>query len=296
MKINNTIMVVRSILASSLLITLFFNKATELFPKYHLDQIFFNNYTYSQYNLFVLFRENVLIASYISMLVMILVILGIYPRIIAFLHLYVSYSFFHASSVQEGGDQINLILCLLLIPICISNTKFFGWKFDASNLNVYYSEIWSAALFLIKVQMCYLYFEACVMKIPVVEWSNGTAVYYWFNSNVFGASGFIKELIASFTNTLTISLITWSVLILEFFLFIAFFLKQKYKYILFVFGVLFHLCIIIIHGLPTFFISMLAGLVLYLFNDNLTIKENLSVIKNLFSWKRNSAIKQNILK
>lgn len=66
--------------------------------------------------------------------------------------------------------------------------------------------------------MCYLYFEATILKVPVEDWSNGTAVYYWFNSNVFGLNRTIKPVFDLITNIHTVSLMIWGFIVLEFFL------------------------------------------------------------------------------
>lgn len=122
-----------------------------------------------------------------------------------------------------------------------------------------------------------------VAKIFAPEWSNGTAVYYWFNDSMFGAPLWVKNSIGFlFENGITVSIINWSVIFLEIGLFVAIFLKQRHKYLLFVLGVIFHFLIILIHGLPTFFMAMVAGLILYLVRLDMSIYENYLSIKSIF--------------
>lgn len=61
------------------------------------------------------------------------------------------------------------------------------------------------------------------------------------------------------------------------------FQKRKVKYRLFIFGFVFHFLIWIVHGLPSFWISMTAGLVLYLLDYKISIKDNLILCKKAFS-------------
>ena len=283
-------MISRSMLALSTLLTLLFNKTEDLFPKYHLDRLKYESYDFIKYNLFLILENDLILCKAISIVILCLVILGIYPRVFSFLHFYVSYSFFHSTLVQEGGDQINLILCLLIIPLCLLNNKILGWKFEYNNLKSYQEQIVKGALLIIQIQMCYLYFEATILKVPVEDWSNGTAVYYWFNSNVFGLNRTIKPVFDLITNIYTVSLMTWSVIVLEFFLCVSIFLNQKYKYMAFRLGFLFHFMIIIIHGLPSFSIAIIAGLILYLFDRNKTFNENIKEIV----WKKHSKKYRNI--
>lgn len=278
MNLNKTLMISRSILALSTLLTLVFNNTEHLFPKYHLDRLKYESYDFINYNIFIILDNNLILCKIICITILSLVILGIYPRILSILHFYISYSFFHSTLVQEGGDQINLILCLLIIPLCFFNNRILGWKYEYKNLKKYQEQIIKATLFIVQIQMSYLYFEATILKIPVEDWSNGTAVYYWFNSNVFGFNNTMKAIFDSITNIYTISFITWSVILLEFFLCISIFLEQKYKYIAFRLGFIFHFMIIIIHGLPTFSFTIIAGLIMYLFDFNKSFNQNIQEI------------------
>ncbi|WP_413514143.1 hypothetical protein [Myroides odoratus] len=186
--------------------------------------------------------------------------------------------------IIEGGDQINAILTLLLIPISILDGRKNAWIVKKTNSKVNRFLLLNAtcALFAIKVQMSLLYFNAGVAKIYAPEWANGTAVYYWFNDEVFGAPLFMKKIFGFlFENAFTVTFINWGVIILEIGLFIAIFCSQKYKYIFLILGLILHFVIIIVHGLPAFFMAMAAGLHLYLSEMDITIRENFKKIINL---------------
>ena len=137
-----------------------------------------------------------------------------------------------------------------------------------------------ASIIFIKLQIAILYLNAGISKFYAPEWNNGTAVYYWFNDVVFGAPEWLAKSLAGylFTNDISVSFINYGVIILEIFLFIGLFLKQRYKYLLFIIGFLFHFSIFIVHGLATFWISMTASLIIYLFDTEISILENM---KNL---------------
>lgn len=68
-------------------------------------------------------------------------------------------------------------------------------------------------------------------------------------------------------------------MILEISLFVGLFLQQRYKYILFALAFLFHFLIFIVHGLPSFGLSMTAGLILFYFQLDKTVAENLKLMK-----------------
>jgi antimicrobial peptide system SdpB family protein len=239
---------------------------------------------------YFLWFDNLLIPYIFSITILIIVILGLFPRLICIFHSWVSYSVFYSMLIVEGGDQINIILTFLLIPICILDKRRNGWiniLNDSKKKKTLLSINSMYALLFIKIQMAILYLNAGISKMFAPEWSNGTAVYYWFYDNMFGAPIWVQNSIGFlFKNDLTISLINWSVIFLEMGLFIAFFLNQKYKYLLLLLGLLFHFTIILIHGLPTFFLAMSAGLILYLSKVDLSIKENIINIKKSIQYAK----------
>lgn len=102
----------RILLALSLLLTFLFNSPYVLFGKY-----LHGAYSFDSYTLFYLFSSNLQFAVYLSIFVLVLVILGVYPRIISVLHWYITFSFIVASDVTYGGDHIASNITLLLIPL-----------------------------------------------------------------------------------------------------------------------------------------------------------------------------------
>jgi antimicrobial peptide system SdpB family protein len=286
---KNTITLARALLATSMLLTLIFTPLDNLFPHYHISKLNESSNELMNLNYFLWF-DNLLIPYIFSITILIIVILGLFPRLICIFHSWVSYSVFYSMLIVEGGDQINIILTFLLIPICILDKRRNGWiniLNDSKKKKTLLSINSMYALLFIKIQMAILYLNAGISKMFAPEWSNGTAVYYWFYDNMFGAPIWVQNSIGFlFKNDLTISLINWSVIFLEMGLFIAFFLNQKYKYLLLLLGLLFHFTIILIHGLPTFFLAMSAGLILYLSKVDLSIKENIINIKKSIQYAK----------
>ena len=290
MKINGIYITgVRSILALSSLCVLLFSPVAGLFPGFHINKIMEGASGIEKINIFFWF-DNIYIPFGISIAVLVLVLLGIYPRLVSILHSVVSYSIFYSMLIIEGGDQINSILTFLLIPVCLCDNRIFGWKnADITIKNLYLSYFVHVNLLVIKVQMALLYLNAGVAKLFQEEWRNGTAVYYWFNDNVFGAPHWQKFLFSFiFTNNLLVSIVNYGVILLELMLFVVLFLSQNDKYRLFIFAFIFHLLIFLTHGLPSFGLSMTAGLVLLLFDSGYSISQNFALmkiaIKNTFRY------------
>ncbi|WP_171006263.1 hypothetical protein [Chryseobacterium sp. 2VB] len=291
---TNVLQFARFFLALSLFLTLMCTPFKDLFPEFHIVKLKNNLRELSFLNYYLWFT-NIKIPYIITLFILALVILGIYPRFLAILHWWATYSTFYTMFIIEGGDQISVIVTLLLIPICILDKRRFGWSklsFPIST-NKYLLYFSYTTFIVIQIQLCILYLNAGVAKLSVSEWVDGTAVYYWFNNNIFGAPEYIRVLLGGlFTNNLTVSLINWSVIILEIMLFVSFFLEQKFKYVLFFIAFIFHFFIFLIHGLGTFWISMTGCLILFCFNPTISFKQNLIEIKKILFYKKHLSIQK----
>ncbi|MES2545709.1 MAG: sporulation-delaying protein SdpB family protein [Bacteroidota bacterium] len=286
---SNTITLCRALLALSLLVTLVFTGINDLFPKEHILEVASRDLFLMKLNFFLWFNSPQL--PYIfSIIILIFSILGVYPRFFCVLQCWVTYSLFYSMLIIEGGDQINTILTFLLIPVCILDDRKNGWVVKREVVLSSNNKAWLfnaiIILYIIKLQVSMLYFNAGIAKIYGSEWSNGTAVYYWFNDNIFGAPNWLKSVFGPlFRNGICVSLINWSIIFIEISIFVALFLKQELKYLLFFIGFSLHFLIIFIHGLPAFGMVMTACLILYLFRLDISIIDNINELKKI-SFKK----------
>ncbi|MRM86444.1 hypothetical protein D1002_11255 [Riemerella anatipestifer] len=74
------------------------------------------------------------------------------------------------------------------------------------------------------------------------------------------------------TNSIFVTGITYGVLILELLLFLALCSNRKYKIVMLYIALLFHFSIIIFHGIFSFFFSISAALILYLYPTHQNLK------------------------
>ncbi|WP_025742676.1 sporulation-delaying protein SdpB family protein [Aquimarina pacifica] len=281
---TNVVGLSRSLLAFGTLLTLLFNNNQLLFF-YGVD--FDTRYIgQSPFTLFGLFTDaNLMYAKLIAIAVLLVVILGYYPRFMGILHWYITYSFLSDCPIVDGGDQIASQITLILIPITLLDSRKSHWnKPRTKNYSPYLRIVTYFAFFLLHFQIAFIYFDAAVSKIRVEEWINGTAVYYWFTSPTFGVGDFLQPLIYPLLkHPITLTLITWSTIALELTLAGALFMKYTKSKILLFLGLAFHFMIILIHGLPSFFCTMSACLVIYLLPSNYHISS--IKIAEIFSKK-----------
>ena len=269
---NNIYGLARTLLALSLFCTLIFNNIYVLYkPMIGTEESNCVSCNLgNSFSLFCLF--NLTLAKVIALFILSLVIIGIYPRYTAILHAWVSVSFMITCPLVDGGDQAATILSILIIPIAITDPRNSHWV-DKNIYNLQNPSQWikikrliaNSGYLMIRFQVFFIYFEACVGKFKSPEWSNGTAIYYWFTHPTFGLNeNVIKVVMPFLSNSFFIVFLTWGTLIFEGILFMGLFINKKHRKTIFTLGVLFHLGIFLIHGLPTFCMTMCAALMLYL--------------------------------
>lgn len=267
----------RSLLALTFILTLTFTGIDNLFPYVNDELIRQPVLEFEKLSIFYLFKDNLMIAYWLSIIILFSVIVGFIPQITCFLHWWVTISYTFSGIIIEGGDQIAAILTLLIIPIAITDNRLNHWySMKDNNRPKIKLFVWSLFA-VISLQVSVIYFHAFVAKLFVTEWLNGTATFYWFTHNIFGVSGNFKTITYMITSNKTlVVLITWGAMLIEFILFSWLFIKRNswnWK-ILFITGVSFHFLIALVHGLVSFGLTMTAILILYFFPKNKNLKIN----------------------
>lgn len=285
--INSVYGLGRSLLALGTFLTLISNNTETLFPVTEMTRVGIS--PIMDLGIFHLLSNHIYLAKIFSLITLMLVIVGIYPRFTGVFHWYISFSFFTYCGVIDGGDQANWVLCFLLIPLTLLDNRKWHWqKRDNENdpPNLILNSVSWSFVWLIRIQVSVIYLHAAVAKLNVTEWINGTAVYYWFTHHYHGASSFLKPLILMITtNSFFVVMITWSVILLEVSLFSAIALKPDSvrRKILLRLGIVFHFSIVIVHGLISFYFTMVAALVLYL--SNYYQEYHFTSFKLITKWK-----------
>lgn len=269
---TNTYGLARTIIALGNLATFAFTNFNLYFPKESFQTKpfgFFPNFFY------IFGQDNFLYSQIISVLILLWVISGYLPQISGLLHAWLVFSFSTFSILIEGGDQISQIILILLIPVTLFDKRINHWfikDYFQYKRPSFFIEFSYSCLVMIQLQICVLYFFSFVEKFKGPEWRDGSAFYYWYNNHPFGANDFLHSILNTLINyKISYVFITWGVLLLEVLLFTTFFISQKRKQIFFWFGFAFHFAIWIIHGLGSFYLAMVGGLIIYLLPLDKTI-------------------------
>jgi antimicrobial peptide system SdpB family protein len=264
----------RTLLAASTLLTLACNSANLLFRPLGVEIARgVHDIPLLRFSLFTLLPGDRLeIARGLAIAILALVVIGWRPRITGLLHWWVTASFAVSSVIVEGGDQAAAILTLLLVPVTLTDGRRSHWSAPEPAdtgprpaLSAIASAVASSALAFVRLQMAVIYFFACTAKLGVAEWANGTALYYWFLHPIFGVDGWRRSvLLPILVDPVGVTLMTWGAMTIEALLFMGLLMEKRFRPRLLWTGILFHAGIAAIHGLPTFGMVMIAGLVLYL--------------------------------
>lgn len=258
----------RAILAIATLLTLLFNSPDTLFPELvsnhdpFYTKLFIGSFNLSYW--IVLHRLGFII---FSSLILLFVIVGVYPRFTGALHFLVSFVFMKTCIVIDGGDQLCSNLTLLLLPITLLDNNKNHWMPSEDSFNGTISRtLFLEFEFLIMLQICVVYLHSSLGKFAVLEWMDGTAIWYWFTHEVFGTNYFLLDIVKLLLrNKYIIYSISWGVIVLELLIAMMLFVpKQNFiPKLVFPFGIALHIGIIFIHGLFSFGIVMIGCLIFY---------------------------------
>lgn len=261
--LNRVYGISRSLLAFGLLLSLLFTPVEYLFDQ-QLFQTGIQGKLIDDINFFFLFGyDNLFYSKIVSLLILVIVCLGFYPRFTGVLHWWIAFSFLNAATIIEGGEQIASILCLLLIPVTLTDNRknhFFTENIEPSILKGYIRNLFLRVL--IPMQMCIVYLNAGIHKIyQSEEWRSGTAIYYFSGDPVFG-SDFLHKI----ASTDLVFILSWGAIVLEIILALALFMSYDNKKYLVILALIFHFLISIYFGLISFMFSMFCGIIIYLVN------------------------------
>ncbi len=198
----------------------------------------------SQYDFF--FKKNsFLILSYLRLLSSLVLVLSPTSQcsIYCFTILAVSSFFlnFRNSIGNDGSDQMNTVVCLVLFISSISN-------------NIQISIL---GLFFIAAQAVLSYFAAGLAKFIGISWRNGMAIYEIMNTESYGympLANFLRKNSSIYTK-----IINWNIIIFECFFILIIILPTPYFLIFVIWGFFFHMFNAIFMGLNGFLWAFMAS-------------------------------------
>jgi antimicrobial peptide system SdpB family protein len=255
----------RTLIATGMLLTLIFNNIHSLLTPGYLQTLDLPSLKF-RVNFFLLFHSaHIVDMQVVAIIILVIIISGYFMQITALFHFWIAASFYMLKPLNIGGDSINLLLTLLLIPVCLFDERKNHWSYNSTNKKLNRT-IQNIFLVIIKLQVAYIYFDAFFRKLQVREWRDGTMIYYWFAHNFFGLNpAYIKYTYPLLTSIPVLLILAWGSMLLEALIATGLFLPDRYKMLLLKYAIIFHIGIMLIHGFSSFFFAMSGGLFLYLY-------------------------------
>ena len=275
---TNTLGIIRSLLALSTLLVILLNPLDILF---HTGLGVPNipscsDTLLSSINFFCLFSGNLFLAKVVSATILLFIISGYFPKITGVLHWWIALSVNTGLIIVDGGAQVASALTFLIIPLTLTDNRINHWHKSIKKNNEYYRIIAYLTIQVLKIQIVFIYLDSAISKLFAHNWTEGTALYYFINDPISGASGTRLYLLNSFFNfPLLLVISTYAIIFFELLLVISIFTTNtNIKYKLFISGLLFHILIFLIFGIFTFVIAMFSALIILLIPIENDLKTN----------------------
>ncbi|HDR6821024.1 TPA: HTTM domain-containing protein [Bacillus thuringiensis] len=260
----------RTLLALSLLLTLSLNDAQILFrPASGISE--FPSCT-KNISIFCLLPSDYIylnIIRWVCVGLLLLVVSGWRPQITGIIHWFIAYSLQVSATTLDGGEQVNAVLSLLLLPITLTDSRKWHWQSPIStdinsSREIVKSIIAVVTFFVIRFQVAILYLHSTIAKLFNAEWVDGTAVYYYLADPMLGLPPLIYNLVKPILSSPLVVVATWGTLLLQICLFGALFAPRKYWNKFLILALVFHESIALMLGLVSFSVTMCGALILFL--------------------------------
>lgn len=197
----------------------------------------------------------------VSVVVLLSVICGWRPRWTSVPHAWVTVSFLHAISLPDGGEAVLATMTILLIPLCLADSRRWAWPATSPDDDV---RTWgrrdgiaAAVQWALRAQVAGIYFHSALAKLAVPDWVNGSAMYYVTREHFFGATGFVGDIMRAITDTaFGTATLTWGTVLVESLIAVCILGTVRLRRVAVILAVALHVGIIIVLGLWSFGIVM----------------------------------------
>lgn len=202
------------------------------------------------------------VRRYVMIVVLLLVVIGLFPRWTAIPHAYVAFTMSASTSLPDGGDAIAATLTMLIIPLCLADSRRWQWQGATSPLPITWAAIALPALIAVRLQLAFVYLDSAISKFGVDDWSNGTAEYYILRDPGFGDAGlFHRVWLALSSHPWGAIGLTWGAIVVEIAIGLTLLFSWRWRVVALGLDVALHSVIIMTMGLFSFATVMIGGAV-----------------------------------
>jgi antimicrobial peptide system SdpB family protein len=179
------------------------------------------------------------------------------------LHFWIALSVNQSISLPDGGEAVAQVVTLLLVLVSCNDRRTWHWQrpADVQHRDSVWQGIGWAGHWGLRLQMAYIYLNASVAKTAVDDWSDGTALYYVFRGEYFGARGLFSQVFLWISaNPFGALALAWGTILGEGLIALFILGGRRRQRLALALSLLLHVGIIVGIGLWTFGLIMIGGI------------------------------------
>ena len=201
-----------------------------------------------------------LAARLVAVAVLVVVAIGLYPRWTAVAHWYVAFSVKCAMTQPNGGEQVAMIVTMLLVPVCLGDTRRWQWTRPGGPMAPRFRGAALAGLFAVRIQLAGVYLAAVVSKLEAPAWRNGKALWSLLYDPGYGLPPTIRSHVVGLLGDAgLIRVLTGAVLAAEVTIALALLWPPPWQRWSFYLICALHGAIVVVMALPSFGVIMIAA-------------------------------------
>jgi antimicrobial peptide system SdpB family protein len=199
----------------------------------------------------------------VSVVVLAAVVAGLSPRWTCVPHWYVTFSLGTTMTLPNGGDSVARIAALLMIPMCLGDDRIWHWRRPARPLPPRWRGAAYAGHLFLRLQVAIIYLSAVVTKLTVGSWRDGSFMYQVLHDPYYGPPAFARPLVGAVLDAPPLVRgLTWGTIAIELAIAASMAGGPRVRRAALVLAIALHGSIIVMLGLASFGLIMIALLTL----------------------------------
>lgn len=199
----------------------------------------------------------------VAVAVLTVVVIGYRPRWTCVPHWYVTASLGTTMTIPNGGDSVARIVAMLLVLMCLGDRRRWHWRAGPEPYPAAWGGASYAAHLVVRLQVALIYLSAVVTKLRVQSWRQGTYLAEVFDHPYYGPSALLRSLLGpGLGSRPVVAALTWGTLVLELTIAASVVGGPRIRRCGLALGIALHGMIIVVMGLFSFGLVMIALLTL----------------------------------
>jgi antimicrobial peptide system SdpB family protein len=199
----------------------------------------------------------------VSIVVLAAVVAGFSPRWTCVPHWYVTFSLGTTMTLPNGGDSVARIAAMLMIPMCLGDDRRWHWQRPARPLPPRWRGAAYAAHLFVRLQVTIIYVSAAVAKLTVGSWRDGSYLYQVLHDPYYGPPSYARPVVGAVLDAPPlVRALTWGTIAVELAIAVSMAGGPRVRRVALVLAIALHGSIIVMLGLASFGLIMIALLAL----------------------------------